>query len=412
MIDKTYTNFYANWYYKKIGDEYQAREVGENNLGVITEIAKCPLSEFIKKLTQFGEWRTAYEFPEKDVAVICEKYPYIKFYHREILISKIKKPIVFSLFVTAIKNNNYALCEFIIDKYNLTENDAKSWKLKTIPKYDTVMLEEVKYGDTYYSLKNNPNTFPTATITYKKGDIYTIQGTVRYILSDELIKQLDEATDTFYRNLNEVFTETNGYHIADFGNDRFIGYKQISPAFYHFIVIKKSDDNFTYLYQEFSCIQRFLDSFDFSHWGLIGSNLTKLKESVQPLYLSAKVSGDRFLEYEIKFLTFSATQSEIDYLNEHDPETATQTDETHKRFYLKKEIYDLDDIEILNVSSRIMRWVGRRYECEIIIDGKRVNAYVRLNQNELIIHTHHNILICKLTSKLAENLRQRFAQII
>ena len=166
----------------------------------------------------------------------------------------------------------------------------------------------------YYSLKNNPNTFPTATITYKKGDIYTIQGTVRYILSDELIKQLDEATDTFYRNLNEVFTETNGYHIADFGNDRFIGYKQISPAFYHFIVIKKSDDNFTYLYQEFSCIQRFLDSFDFSHWGLIGSNLTKLKESVQPLYLSAKVSGDRFLEYEIKFLTFSATQSEIDFI--------------------------------------------------------------------------------------------------
>ena len=77
---------------------------------------------------------------------------------------------------------------------------------------------------------------------------------------------------------------------------------------------------------------------------------------------------------------------------------------------MKKEIYDLEDIEILNVSTRIMKWYRRVYECEIIIDGKKVNA--RFFQDELIITTHHNILKCKLTSKLAENLRQRFAQII
>lgn len=298
----------------------------------------------------------------------------------------------------------------IIHKYNLTENDAKSWELITLPKYDTVMIEEVKYGETYYLLENKPFTFPRTTITYKTGDIYTIKDNVRYILSKELIQQLDEATDRFYKSLDEVFAETNGYHIADFGNNRFIGYKQIRPAFYNFIVIKKSDEGFTYLYQQFSGIQMFLGHFDFSHWGVLSANPNTLKEDTLPLYLSAKACGDKFLEYEIKFIIFSATQSEIDYLNEHDPATATQTDETYKRFYLKKEIYDLEDIEILNVSTRIMKWYRRVYECEIIIDGKKVNA--RFFQDELIITTHHNILKCKLTSKLAENLRQRFAQII
>lgn len=326
------------------------------------------------------------------------------------MISKIKRPIVFSLFVTAIKNNDSALRDFIIHKYNLTENDAKSWELITLPKYDTVMIEEVKYGETYYLLENKPFTFPRTTITYKTGDIYTIKDNVRYILSKELIQQLDEATDRFYKSLDEVFAETNGYHIADFGNNRFIGYKQIRPAFYNFIVIKKSDEGFTYLYQQFSGIQMFLGHFDFSHWGVLSANPNTLKEDTLPLYLSAKACGDKFLEYEIKFIIFSATQSEIDYLNEHDPATATQTDETYKRFYLKKEIYDLEDIEILNVSTRIMKWYRRVYECEIIIDGKKVNA--RFFQDELIITTHHNILKCKLTSKLAENLRQRFAQII
>lgn len=410
MIDKTYINFYANWYYKKIGDEYQAREAGANNIGVITEIVKCPIDEFIKKLTRFGEWKSAYEFPEKDIAIICEKYPYIKYYHREILISKIKRPIVFSLFVTSIKNNDCALRDFIIHRYNLTENDAKSWELETIPKYDMVMIEEVKYGETYYLLENKPFTFPKTAITYKTGDIYTIKDNVRYILSAELIKQLDEATNTFYKNLNEVFTETNGYHIADFGDNRFIGYKQVKSGFYHFIVIKKSNDGFTYLYQQFSGIQMFLEHFDFSHWGVLSGNPTTLKEDTLPLYLSAKACGDKFLEYEIKFLTFAANQSEIDYLNEHDPETATQTDETYKRFYLKKEVYDLEDIEILGVSSCIKRWYRRVNECEIIIDGKKVNA--RFSQDKLIIQTNHNILICKLTSKLTENLRQRFAKII
>ena len=87
MIDKTYINFYSNWYYKKIGNEYQAREKG--NIGIITEIKQCPINEFIKKLSKIGEWKSIYEFNEKDILTISNKYPWIKYFHREILISKI-----------------------------------------------------------------------------------------------------------------------------------------------------------------------------------------------------------------------------------------------------------------------------------------------------------------------------------
>lgn len=397
MIDKTYINFYSNWYYKKIGNEYQACEKG--NIGIITEIKQCTINEFIKKLSKTGEWKCAYEFNEKDILTISNKYPWIKYYHREILISKIRKPIIFSLFVTAIESKDFTLSDFILNTYNLTEDNVKTWKLDTLEKYDIVQLEEIKYGKTFYSLKNKTDLVGK-TIHYKKGDIYCITDNVRYILSKGLIEQLDESTNTFYKSLNEVFAQTNGFHLADFGNGRFIGYKQLQAGNYHFIIIKKSNNDFTYLYQTYRTALSFLTGFDFVRWGMFRTDTTTLKENALPLYLSAQSCGDKFLEYEIKYLTDTATQTELDYLNQND------TLEKIDRFYLKKDIYDLEDIEILNVSSKIKRWVGRLIECNVIIDGKQLTLHFKppLNskQYELTIHTEYKTLYYKITQRVID----------
>ena len=403
MIDKTYINFYSNWYYKKIGNEYQACEKG--NIGIITEIKQCPISEFIKKLSKTGEWKRTYEFNQNDIFTISNRYPWIKCYHREILISKIRKPIIFSLFVTAIKNNDSTLSDYILNTYNLTEDTAKTWELPTLNRYDTVQLEEVKYGETFYLLKNKTDLIGKI-VPYEKDTIYCITDNERYILSKELTEQLDEATNTFYKNLNEVFNQTNGFHLADFGNGRFIGYKQLQAGNYHFIIIKKSNEDFTYLYQTYRTALSFLTGFDFVRWGMFRTNPTTLKENALPLYLSTQACGDKFLEYEINYLTDTATQTELDYLNQND------TFEKVDRFYIKKDIYDLEDIEILNVSSKIKRWVGRLIECNVIIDGKQLTLHFKppLNpkQYELTIHTRYKTLYYKITPRVIDKLIELF----
>lgn len=403
MIDKTYTNFYSNWYYKKIGNDYKACEKG--NIGIITEIKQCPINEFIKKLSKTGEWKSSYAFSENDISIISNKYPWIKFYHREILISKIRKPIIFSLFVTAITTKDFTLSDYILNTYNLTEDTVKTWKLATLNKYDTVQLDEVKYGETFYLLKNKTD-FIGKFIPYKKGSIYCLTDNVRYILSKELIKQLDEASNTFYKNLNEVFTQTNGFHLADFGNGRFIGYKQLQAGNYHFIIIKKTNEDFTYLYQTYRTALSFLTGFDFVRWGMFRTDYVTLKETALPLYLSAQACGDKFLEYEINYLTDTATQNELDYLNQND------TFEKVDRFYLKKDIYDLEDIKILDVSSKIKRWIGRLIECNVIIDGKQLTLHFRppLDPKEykLTIYTKYKTLYYKITPRVIDKFIELF----
>ena len=322
------------------------------------------------------------------------------------MISKIRKPIIFSLFVTAIINKDFTLSDYILNTYNLTEDSAKSWKLVTLNRYDTVQLEEVKYGETFYLIKNKTDSIGKS-VPYEKDTIYYIANNERYILSKELTKQFDEAKNTFYKNLNEVFIQTNGFHLADFGNDRFIGYKQLQAGNYHFIVIKKSNEEFTYLYQTYRTALSFLTEFDFVRWGMFRTDPATLKENALPLYLSAQACGDKFLEYEINYLTDTATQTELDYLNQND------TFEKVDRFYLKKDIYDLEDIEILNVFSKIKRWVvGRLIECDVIIDGKQLTLYFKppLNpkQYELTIHTRYKTLYYKITPRVIDKFIELF----
>lgn len=131
-----------------------------------------------------------------------------------------------------------------------------------------------------------------------------------------------------------------------------------------------------------------------------------LKENALPLYLSAQACGDKFLECEIKYLTDTATQTELDYLNQND------TFEKVDRFYLKKDIYDLDDIEILNVFSKIKRWVGRLIECDVIIDGKQLTLYFKPpltpKQYELTIHTRYKTLYYKITPRVLDKFIELF----
>lgn len=402
MIDKSYINFYSKWYYKKIGDEYKALEVGKNN-AIVTEIKECKKEEFIKKISKVSCWVKPYEFNAKEILLLAEKYDWLKAYYREILITRLKRPIIFSLLVTAVKNKDFELSDYIISVYNLTDSDAKSWKIETLYKFDLVSFSSLKYGETFFRLKNN-NEYFGREISYQKGETFTIINNVRYNLSEELIKQLDDATDTFYTNLNEVFLETNGYNLVDFGNGRFLGYKRLENLDYHFIVVKKLNDEFIYLVQDTCSIAFFLRVFDFERWG-IGEVAINKKEKYLPLLNSAKKVGDKFLECEVKYILDMATKEEIDYLNEVDNSAKNE------RVLLNKDVYDLDEIKILGVSNPVFRkyYLGTVVDCEFIIENKElVGRYLpkSSNPNVIMINTAYKRIKISVTDNVIKRLNE------
>ena len=405
MIPKGYICFYENWYYKKTDDQYEAREFGK--IETITAIDKTDIRDFIKKLIKavpYGDNNLSV----KNLKIITRKYPWIKLYHREIISRLIRKAIIQGLFITAIKENDEAICNCILDTYHLTKQDSLSWKLDVLDGYNKVELDQIKYGERYYRIQSNEsNRNLPNVISYKRGNKYTIVNGKRYIISVALKNQLNEAEDVFQNRLKDAMSEQNGYHLADFKNGRLIAFKQLDCDKYHFLIIKKNGDKLARFDSVASPAIEFINSFSFSRWGFVleksGIDLNNF-----PLYDRAKDVKDIFLEYEIKYLAGVATQEEMDYLNAHDSE------DEELRFYLKKDVYDIDDVCILEVVYKIKMWVGRIKELKIIIDGKARMAnfcHYTDGSESLIVHSYYKRLECKITKRLANRIKELFNKI-
>ena len=403
MIDKDFINFYENWYYKKTDSQYEAREHYKGCINSFIE--KTDLSDFIKKLSKkVCNYNTAY-ITDEDFEIITQKYPYIKFFHKEIVERNIKNRVIIWLFISAIKTGNNELCDYIINTYNLTEENSKTWELDVLDGYSNAIFDRLEYGQKHYNLKKGEiGCFPY-DITYSVGDRYYVNNGERYILSDNLIELLKTAEKTFQTQLKCVLSKSDGYNYADFGNGRIIGFKRIRYNNYHFIIIKKSGEEIIRLKNYFCEAMFFLKWFDFKRWGDHGGTEMPTDMNRFPLYISAKESEDVFLEREIKYWLDVASQSEIDYLNQNTEYGFNE------RFLLEKDIYDLEDIEIIETNSRIINFRGWVYECKIIIDGKVRNAnfFPRVYETStLSLNAYYKSIQCKITDRLSTKIKGMF----
>ena len=400
MIPRDYINFYKNWYYKKTDNKYEARESGD--LGITNVIEKTDLSDFVKKLSKKTVWEDSCD-NIKDFNVITKKYPWIKTYYKEIVFFYIRKAVIISLFITAIKVNDEMLCDYILKNYSLTKDDSLAWKLNVLDGYNKVAFSYAQYGEKYYLLQSNEKfSYYPNLIPYRKGNKYTVVYGRRYILSDTLKKQLNEAESLFKSQLKDALAEVNGYSLADFTNGRIIAFKHLSCDKYHFFVIKKSKGKLTRIESITSSAIQFISDFNFDQWGFIGKK-SKIELDNFPLFNRVKDVKDVFLEYEIKYLLGVATQEEMDYLNANDSEDG------ESRFNLKKEIYDIDDVCIIEVSSHIERWYRRVNEVRLVIDGKERKAkfdHYADGSDLLQVYSLYKSLECNITERLANRIKE------
>ncbi len=273
--------------------------------------------------------------------------------------------------------------------------------IKILGGFDTVVLTEKIYGETHFKIKNN-DWFDYKYVRYRpRCKFYHIYGhKEKYIASKNLKKQLKAAEKIFNAELKNALKEKDGYCLIDYGIGRFLAFKHLESDRYHFFVLKKLDGKLIRIESNFMTAADFIYGFSFSRWGFVGGLEDKFCDLDNfPLYLAAKKTGDKFLEYEIKYMADIATQDELDYLNEHDSFISPA------RIYLKKDIYDVEDVEILTAKTEYRSWFRKIYECDIIIDGlKRSTRFSNTTPPKLHVHSLHKITECRITERLADKI--------
>ena len=406
MIGKNFIKFYNNWYYARSGHLYEAREKGKNGIGITTVIEKTDVKNFVGKIMEQVCWRFTYNVSDKDFTVITEKYSWIKPYHKEIVLRIIGKPILFWLFLSAIKENDTALSEYIIDRFDLTEKNSLNWELEKLEGLNNVEMKKRDNGKNYYCGSKIGKTISfQVDLEYKTGENFCIMDNKRYHISEELKEEFLQAEQSFDEKLSEVQSEKGGFCLAAFSPDNYLAYKQISLNNYSFILIVKKDNEIVYAESFTGGITDFLKKFDFKKWCISITAFGELSYSdILPLIVSAKENGDIFLEYEIRYYFDKASQEEIDYLNNIDGES-------HElRFALKKNLYDISDIIIENIDSHVIKWYGRVYNLDIVIDGEKRNARFHLKTDDtpayLSLRPFGKIIKCNITVRLADKIKE------
>ena len=265
---------------------------------------------------------------------------------------------------------------------------------------DTVIMTQKLYGEMYYDIKINDEP-RSLTVRYKARNKYCYidEKGMKFVVSENLKKRFREAENAFNTEFKNALNERDGFYLTDYDNGRYIAFKHLNTDRYHFFVSKEIDGEFIRIESIFMTAADFIYNFSFSRWGFAGSDeeisyLLKLSDS-------AKRAKDKFLEYEIKYMTDIATQEELDYLNDHDGFKLPV------HIYLKKELYDIDDVEILTAQRTFRSFQVIIYECDIIIDGiKRNTRFINKEPYKLCVHSLHKITECKITERLANKIKE------
>ena len=186
-----------------------------------------------------------------------------------------------------------------------------------------------------------------------------------YYITQETKARFISIYNDFMQDMQYAKNEENGFFRADF-DDKYLAYKQIANGVYQIIAVNEKDDS---IFQFIGSIYDFLNRFDFDEWeytflrlDTLQSVISRVKENTFPLFLSAQQHQDKYLEYELKYLSEIATQSEIEYLS--------SIDKKH-RFVPATDIYDIDKIEIYEFSKLPKTFFERldKYAFKTVIDN-------------------------------------------
>lgn len=207
-------------------------------------------------------------------------------------------------------------------------------------------------NDDFYSVNANKWTYIKATEE-------------KYYITQETKARFISVYNDLMQDIECAKKEQNGFFRADF-DDKYLAYKQKAKGVYQIIAVNEKEDS---IFQFIGGIYDFLNRFDFDAWeytflrlDLLQSVISKIKENTFPLFLSAQQHQDKYLEYELKYLSEIATQSEIEYLS--------SIDKKH-RFVPATDIYDIDKIEIYEFSKLPKTFFERldKYAFKTVIDN-------------------------------------------
>lgn len=187
----------------------------------------------------------------------------------------------------------------------------------------------------------------------------------KYYITQETKARFISVYNDFTQDIECAKKEQNGFFRADF-DDKYLAYKQKAKDVYQIIAVNEKEDS---IFQFIGGIYDFLNRFDFDAWeytflrlDTLQNVISKVKENAFPLFLSAQQHQDKYLEYELKYLSEIATQSEIEYLS--------SIDKKH-RFVPATDIYDIDKIEIYEFSKLPKTFFERldKYAFKTVIDN-------------------------------------------
>lgn len=201
----------------------------------------------------------------------------------------------------------------------------------------------------------------------------------KYYITQETKARFISVYDDFTQDIECAKKEQNGFFRADF-DDKYLAYKQIANDVYQIIAVNEKEDS---IFQFIGGIYDFLNRFDFDEWeytflrlDLLQSVISKIKENTFPLFLSAQQHQDKYLEYELKYLSDCATQQEVDYLNSLD---------SKHRFIPIPRIENIEIIRCSKMSKTLLNHL-EKYRFTVIIDNKVRHAiYYPSRPNRLFV---------------------------
>lgn len=367
------TDFYPNWSYNRQSNGIVRLYYLMNN--------KPEHSNFsFKRMLGFLRSSFGHKLPKikpNECEPLFERYPALRHYAAAIT-QMLPGPIA-NFCICAAKNNDWDIVDYVFYRYDIS---PQSFEKKTIESFSQIQFAKKQDG-TYIFNCSCSNWRKVERVyfdkTLKEYAIFNYSDYKKKVvyLSPSADKQFKDSYRQTEETIEKALREKDGFCRIDFG-EKTVCVKKIDNEKYSVLDFHSnatSNEECDITLRDCS-VKEILNLFE----DRVKVN-SAIRNGIFPLITYAQRTADKYLLFELFYLAGIATNEELCYL---------ENIIKRNRFIIRKEFYDINDVQILSVKSSIRkiksichRWIGYRshyafslpeYAFELVIDGLTFTA--------------------------------------